>query len=105
MNFDLVRPCKSCPFRLSEPERDGEQRKIWEGIAKADHVMPCHCTVERDATGVAVEHPAEQHCAGALLILEARAERNVAMQTAIESGAYEPARLRRDAFVELRGGL
>lgn len=93
MKFDLKQPCKTCPFRLSEPSSPGEQAMVWSGIFKADHSMTCHDTIIRDAAGNAIPHAKEQHCAGAMLVLEAQGRRNDAMQAAVASGDYRPEEL------------
>lgn len=93
MKFDLKQPCKTCPFRLSEPSSPKEQAMVWAGIFKVDHSMTCHDTIIRDADGNTIPHAKEQHCAGAMLVLEACGKRNNVMQMAVESGAYRPENL------------
>lgn len=73
MQFDLRRPCAGCPFRTDcLPGWLGEKpaARIAESITEGDAPFVCHKTIERNALGERLEGPHEQHCAGALLVLD-----------------------------------
>lgn len=71
MKFDLIRPCKMCPFRtdclegwLGAPRA----QEIVTGITVEDKHFACHETTNLDdETGEAIPHRGDQHCAGALI--------------------------------------
>ena len=74
MNFDLKTPCKECPFRTDikpflHPDR---VREILDGITSGDKTFTCHKTAKFDDDGERVLYgsPQDQHCAGALILLE-----------------------------------
>lgn len=73
MRFELRRPCADCPFRndgqgiaLSIPRA----RQIADALTKDGRTFSCHKTVKRDDEGERIAHDKEQHCAGALIMLE-----------------------------------
>lgn len=83
--FDLVAPCKDCPFR-----NDKAHQKGWLGSARAQgiydslksgDVFPCHKTTTNDQRDLSGDEdddyvednrlqPGNQFCAGALILLE-----------------------------------
>jgi hypothetical protein len=75
MNFDLHKPCNGCPFvRESEVRYLGARRarEIARTMASPQGgTFSCHKTVHHDDdTGEYVRNKGEQHCAGALLLME-----------------------------------
>jgi hypothetical protein len=75
VNYDLTRPCASCPFRTDRPfalhpERG---REIMQALDRGG-TFQCHKTVDyaedSEAGDEPRQTPKDQHCAGALLLLE-----------------------------------
>jgi hypothetical protein len=69
MDFDLVRPCKHCPFRTDCLEgwlSRGRASEIATALTRGQATFACHETTESGGAG----RGREQHCAGALLVLE-----------------------------------
>lgn len=73
-SFDLVRPCPKCPFRTDCLEgwlRKDRAIEIVESLTLHDQGFPCHETTNLDDDGDYVPGgQREQHCAGALIMLE-----------------------------------
>ncbi len=71
MNFNLKKPCKTCPFRKDCPKKwlGKERASEVANYAFEDKTFSCHKT-----TGVetGTEKPIQEHsqCAGAMLLLE-----------------------------------
>jgi hypothetical protein len=67
MKFDQIRPCGNCPFRTDVLPylTQARAREISSGITREQKTFTCHKTLHRD--GYKGE---EQHCAGALIVLE-----------------------------------
>lgn len=114
--FDLVGPCKDCPFRNDKPHQKG-----WLGSKRAQGiydelkqglVFPCHKTTTGEQTdldehyddnGNPIEDPNKgrlyldnQFCAGALILLEKTkdADRSRAVITGERLGLYNRSKLR-----------
>lgn len=70
MKFDLKKPCKDCPFR-SDRELNhgwlGKNRAIEIAKSLDDYAFPCHKTTQQ---GVKIYNKKEQHCFGALVVLQ-----------------------------------
>jgi hypothetical protein len=69
MKFDLKRPCPKCPFRTDcLPEWLGAERaaEIAQSITIHQGTFACHETTEAGGA----DRGKEQHCAGALIMLE-----------------------------------
>ncbi len=68
--FDLVRPCKDCPFikggLMNRTLNEGRLKDIVHGLTVEDASFTCHKTIKDYYPNV--KH--EQHCAGALIYLE-----------------------------------
>jgi hypothetical protein len=100
MKFDLVRPCKSCPFRM---DRDGFLRgdradEIASCLLDEDRTFACHQTLgheEDPETGYVetCQTPESQHCAGALIFCEANEQPNQMMRIAERLGLYDRRKL------------
>lgn len=100
MKFDLRRPCENCPFRSDvilplEVERVEE---IVSAITEQDKTFACHKTTRFDPNdGEAVlSNPKEQHCAGALIMLEKMERPNQMMRISERLGFYDRTKLEMD---------
>lgn len=101
MNFSLKRPCAKCPFRTDvhpylPPERADE---ILTAITVQDATFACHETTEFDEEGEHCSSSDEQHCAGALILLERMEQPNQMMRIAERIGMYDRTKLHMDAPV------
>ena len=102
MNFDLKKPCEDCPFR-----NDKEHQRGWLGEDRASeierslsrHTFPCHKTTKHDDDGNYQQRPKEQHCAGALIMLEHMEQPSQMMRIAERLGMYDRAKLEMDSPV------
>ena len=95
MKFNLTRPCANCPF-LAKPQHQGwlgEERAqdIIEGIVDGQGTFICHKTDQRMQ-----RNQEEQHCAGALIMLERMDRPNQMMRIAGRINQYDPSRLHMD---------
>jgi hypothetical protein len=72
MNFDLRAPCANCPFRTDITFYLDTARvvDICDAITRKQHTFSCHKTTKHDDEGCSITHKGEQHCAGALVMLE-----------------------------------
>lgn len=98
--FDLKRPCKNCPFRVSQAANFALHPARLEEIRTAT-AFQCHATVNYAAYDDEGErqgdHP--QQCAGLMAVLGAIGKPNQIMQVAYRLGAFDPDRLdTRDTF-------
>lgn len=111
MKYDLTKPCKDCPFRTDCLKGWlGEDRaaEIAESITDLQQSFPCHKTTTADNEGERVRTDAEQHCAGALILLEKIERPNQMMRICERIGMYDRTKLDMtapvfddaDAFVE-----
>lgn len=91
MRFDLVRPCKNCPFRVDcLPGWLGRERATEIADALLDErpglTFACHETTEftEDDEGEALYTPkgGEQHCAGAMVLVDREGVANQMLQIA-----------------------
>lgn len=92
MNFNITTPCKNCPFRTDRPSQEGwlgEDRatEIMEAISDLQQSFPCHKTTEA-TLGERADPKNEQHCAGALIMLEKLERPNQMMRIAERLGFY-----------------
>ena len=101
MNFDLKRPCKSCPFRTDiEPFlHPGRVEEITDQILHRDCSFACHNTLEHDEDGETKIHSGSQHCAGAMIFLELQDRPNQMMRIAERLGLYDARKLIMDSPV------
>lgn len=99
MKFDLVTPCKLCPFRrgglVLEPGRNADiARPFTQG---GQGIFVCHKTATTDADDgdfVAKDDGTSQHCAGALIFAEKQDTPTQFMRIAGRLGSYDPRRLK-----------
>jgi hypothetical protein len=101
MDFNLKRPCAKCPFRtdigpyLSSERADDILRAITDG----DGTFACHETTEHNEDGDHMMSAKEQHCAGALILLEKMEQPNQMMRIAEGLGMYDRTKLHMDSPV------
>lgn len=99
MKYDLVRPCKDCPFRTDikaflTPAR---AREICDSMIQRQMTFSCHKLNEFRDNGEVVEGDKAQHCAGALIFLERLNRPNQMMRIAQRLGMYDSTKLDMDA--------
>lgn len=101
MKFDLRKPCANCPFRtdINFPLAQERVEQIVEAITDLDQTFACHKTVKHDDDGEHVHSKNEQHCAGALILLERIQRPNQMMRIAERCGFYDRHKLEMDAPV------
>jgi hypothetical protein len=88
--FDRVKPCKTCPFRTDENglRHLGYDRavEIVDSIRDRDQTFTCHDDLGKPRREV-------QHCAGALIMLEAIDQPNQMMRISERIGCYDRRKL------------
>ena len=105
MHFDLKKPCSDCPFRTdSTVGWLGEKRaeEIIDALFKKDQTFSCHKTVDYEnedwdeETGERIyqNRAHEQHCAGAMILMEKTETANQMMRIAERLGIYDRHKLR-----------
>ena len=95
MDFSLTKPCKNCPFNT-------DTQKGWLGRNRATEIaaslvrdqksFPCHKTTHGNIDK-------EQHCAGAMIMLEKFDRPNQMMRIMEQLGLYDRTKLDMDADV------
>jgi hypothetical protein len=101
MKFELVRPCKDCPFRSDitfylTPKR---VREILDSITTRQQTFSCHKTNSFEDDGEIVETKDSQHCAGAMILLERINRPNQMMRIAERLRIYDRAKLEMESPV------
>jgi hypothetical protein len=105
MRMDLKTPCAGCPFRNDRRPylTVGRAEQIVESITDLQQSFQCHKTVEwqeePDGTETPLTKEGDQHCAGALIMLEKMERPNQWMRIAERLGCYDRSRLKMDAPV------
>ncbi len=105
MNFDLRKPCKSCPFRTDvKPFINAERAaEIGDAITTQQQTFACHQHTQFDQDDEGEEfnvpHGGDQHCAGALILLEKLGKPNQMMRIAERLRMYDHTRLKMDSPV------
>lgn len=105
MKYDLRKPCLGCPFRTDvEPYLAAERaEEIIEAITRRQQTFACHkhTRFDEDEEGesVNVPHSDDQHCAGALILLERMEMPNQMMRISERLGLYDRTKLHMDAPV------
>lgn len=104
MKFDLVSPCKECPFRTDvEPYLLPERAEEICDALERGQTFSCHKT--NDYSGEDVRETSDsQHCAGALIMLEKMEMPNQMMRIAERLRIYDRTKLRMDAPVYANSG-
>lgn len=97
MNYDMTKPCEKCPFRTDCPKGwlgASRAAEIAAGITTAQQSFPCHKTIEFDDDGEnKLGNKSEQHCAGALILLEKLEQPNQMMRICERLGLYDRTKL------------
>ena len=97
MNFSLKTTCgQNCPFRTDcKSGWLGENRaqEIVDSITRDQQTFACHNTTEFDDDGDHVRTDGEQHCAGAMIMLEKINRPNQMMRIAERLGMYDHTKL------------
>lgn len=96
MNFDLIRPCEKCPFRtdcLKGWLGRRRAQEIADALFARDQTFACHETTRHDDEGEMIPHDGEQHCAGAMILMERKGRANQLMRIAERIGIYDRQRL------------
>lgn len=97
MKYDMTKPCEHCPFRtdcLKGWLGEARAEEIAESITDLQQVFPCHKTTgEEDDEGNHVPHADEQHCAGAMILLEKLNRPNQMMRICERLRIYDRSKL------------
>lgn len=99
--MELRAPCPKCPFRTDiEPFLTAARaREIASGLAGGQATFACHQTTNHDDDGEHVYSPDEQHCAGALIMLEHMKRPSQYMRVCERIRCYDHRKLKMDAPV------
>lgn len=97
MEFDLKQPCDDCPFRCDKPNQRGwlgEERAkdIINTLYRNDQTFACHKTTGHRAKK-------QQHCAGAMILMERTGKANQLMRCYERIGYYDRNKLVMDSPV------
>ena len=97
MNFNLINPCKDCPFRTDKPNQQhwlGEARaeEICQSLINKQQTFQCHKTLD-------LPKDKHQHCAGAMIMLEHIQKPNQMMRIAERLGMYDHTKVNMNAPV------
>jgi len=103
MNFTLTAPCGNCPFRTDCLDGWlGEDRaeEIAMAITQGDKTFSCHKTndFDEDENGETIINE-NDHCAGALIMLEKMDQPNQMMRIAERLNMYDRFKLKMDSPV------
>lgn len=93
MKYDLVKPCKTCPFRIENDGFKFPYRRA-EQIVYADGGFACHSTTTKKGRGV--NHKEAQACAGRLIVLERSEQPDQMMRICERIGLYDRRKLKMD---------
>lgn len=92
MKFTKTKPCNNCPFRTDiQPYlSQGRAEEIIHEITENQQTFTCHKTSKKLSPEYKGE---EQHCAGALILLEHNNQPNQMMRIAERIGFYDRRKL------------
>jgi hypothetical protein len=109
MKYAMKTPCKNCPFRSDKvfPLHPGRVESILDGITHGDQTFSCHKTTSHDdedcedyaESDTHIPTSDEQHCAGAMILLEKLEQPNQMMRIAERVGLYDRTKLDMEAPV------
>lgn len=101
MNFNLKKPCASCPFRNDIKPFITQERvaDIVFSIVDQQGTFSCHKTLASDNDGETLESEKTEHCAGALIMLEKMQKPNQMMRWMERFGLYDRNLLEMDSPV------
>ena len=88
MNYRLRRPCKHCPFRTDIVPFLTQDRaeEIFTAITDQQQTFQCHKTLD-------LPRQKQEHCAGAMILLEKLERPNQMMRIAERTGMYDRRKL------------
>lgn len=102
MKMNLKSPCAKCPFRT-------DCLKGWLGKDRAEQIanslsihqqsFACHETTKTDNEGNVVESDGEEHCAGAIILLERSGRANQWMRWMGRLGMYDHTKMKMESPV------
>jgi hypothetical protein len=97
----MTAPCPKCPFRTDVRPylRRDRAQEIVDGLVRQQGSFACHLTTHHDDEGDYQRTDQEQHCAGALIMLERMGKPNKMMRWMERLGAYDRRKLKMDAPV------
>jgi len=97
MKYDLKQPCANCPFRTDIPPflTPGRAKDILDTLTRQQGTFTCHKT----AHSLVGKGGQEQHCAGAMILLEKIGRPNQMMRIAERLRMYDHRQLNMDAPV------
>lgn len=95
MDFTMTKPCPKCPFRTDVPAylNGPRAQEIVHSIVGQQQQFPCHQTTEHDDDSEYVPGDGEQHCAGAMILLEKIEQPNQLMRISERCGIYDANKL------------
>ncbi len=96
VNFDLKKPCQKCPFRtdcLKGWLGGGRAEEIVDALFQSDQTFACHETTKFDDDGEDIPGDHEQHCAGAMILMEKQSAANQMMRIGERLGMYDRSKL------------
>lgn len=96
MHMNLTKPCDNCPFRTDvDPFLTSERvEEICHGLIESQSTFACHKTTEFDEdAGGHINSEDEEHCAGALIMLEKLDRPNQMMRWMERLGQYDRTKL------------
>lgn len=96
MRFDLTSPCKDCPFICNSSTNrslDSERLKNIANDIRNDMSFTCHKSLDKPKS-------LQQHCGGALIMLEKENNPNQIMRTAERLRVYDYTKLNMDADID-----
>lgn len=102
MKFTMTAPCPHCPFRTDVTPylSSGRCREILTSITDRQQTFACHETTKfDDDDDEHVPSAGEQHCAGALILLEKIDRPNQMMRISERFGMYDRRKLKMDSPV------
>ena len=102
MKFDLVRPCDNCPFRTDCAKGwlgKAAATSFANGITNEQGTFSCHKTIDYREGAPRASRDEEQHCAGALILLEKMNRPNQMMRWMERLHFYDMTKLDMDAPV------
>jgi hypothetical protein len=87
MNYNLKKPCSSCPFRSDKlfPLHPSRARNIIYGNGE----FACHKTVDYSDDSEGRTKSKSEHCAGLLILLEHMGQPHQMMRVSERLGAYD----------------
>lgn len=102
MDYDMKKPCESCPFRRGTPMRltTSRVRDVVGGMLKSNGgEFPCHKTIENleddhgEDAGFREKNGKGKHCCGALIFAEKNRTSTQMMRICERIGMYDAATL------------